>query len=221
MGGDLTRGDGTAQTLFFDEDEEREDLGARYEDLGVLGEGGMGEVRRVWDRDLNRKLAMKIAKPALMRKPKMLARFLEEAQVGAQLQALVPRPRANLIRYHGVFAANARLRPAVVPEVEQQVDEGDEAALEGVQTAQPKRRRHWIVWAELLRRVFSQDLTTCPRCEGRCASSLPVIGSIEATGQSRGQDGERPSSVTDRQARGLDIMDPVSVGADGREVARG
>ncbi len=33
----------------------------------------------------------------------------------ARLCALVPPPRFNMIRYHGVFAPNARLRPRIVP----------------------------------------------------------------------------------------------------------
>jgi hypothetical protein len=33
----------------------------------------------------------------------------------ARLASLVPGPRANLTRFHGVFAANHRLRPQVVP----------------------------------------------------------------------------------------------------------
>ena len=58
----------------------------RYEDLGLLGEGGMGEVRRVRDRDLNRVMAMKVIPTALMEHPAVLARFVEEAQCSAQLQ---------------------------------------------------------------------------------------------------------------------------------------
>jgi hypothetical protein len=34
-----------------------------------------------------------------------------------RLAALVPRPRLHLIRFHGVLAANARLRPEVIPNV--------------------------------------------------------------------------------------------------------
>jgi len=60
--------------------------GSRYEDLGLLGVGGMGEVRKVRERDLNRTLAMKIIKPDAMSKRASLARFVEEAQVSAQLQ---------------------------------------------------------------------------------------------------------------------------------------
>jgi hypothetical protein len=33
-----------------------------------------------------------------------------------RLAALVPRPRLHLIRYHGVLAPNAKLRPLVVPQ---------------------------------------------------------------------------------------------------------
>ena len=57
-----------------------------YEDLGLLGEGGMGEVRRVKDLTLNRTLAMKIIHRNLLYNQEACDRFIEEAQVGAQLQ---------------------------------------------------------------------------------------------------------------------------------------
>ncbi len=56
----------------------------RYEDLGTIGRGGMGEVRRVRDRLLERTLAMKIVLPGLGTLDRV--RFLEEAQIAAQLQ---------------------------------------------------------------------------------------------------------------------------------------
>ena len=34
-----------------------------------------------------------------------------------RLAALVPRPRLHLIRFHGVLAPNARLRPHIIPNV--------------------------------------------------------------------------------------------------------
>ena len=61
-------------------------VAGRYEDLGPIGMGGMGEVRRVRDVELNRVLAMKIVHPSLLQRPAALARFLEEAQATAQLQ---------------------------------------------------------------------------------------------------------------------------------------
>jgi serine/threonine-protein kinase len=61
----------------------------RYTDLGVLGAGGMGEVRRVLDNRLNRVLAMKIIRPERIL---LHERFVEEAQITAQLQhpAIIP-----------------------------------------------------------------------------------------------------------------------------------
>lgn len=67
-------------------------LPERYVDAGQLGIGGMGEVRRVVDRHLNRPVAMKIIRPSLVYSPESMARFLEEAQIAAQLEhpAIVP-----------------------------------------------------------------------------------------------------------------------------------
>ena len=61
------------------------DAGQRYEDLGLLGTGAMGEVRRVRDRELNRLMAMKVIRSRMMARPKVVARFIEEAQATAQL----------------------------------------------------------------------------------------------------------------------------------------
>ena len=55
----------------------------RYEDLGLLGMGGMGEVRRVRDNRLRRTMAMKIIHWDFMERQRLLSRFVEEAQVQA------------------------------------------------------------------------------------------------------------------------------------------
>ena len=60
--------------------------GSRYQDLGPIGMGGMAEVRRVYDRDLDRTLAMKIIRTELMVKRSAVARFMEEARITAKLQ---------------------------------------------------------------------------------------------------------------------------------------
>jgi len=58
----------------------------RYEDLGLIGQGAMGEVRRVRDRHLSRRLAMKIIHSRIMTRPTLTERFLSEARSTAHLQ---------------------------------------------------------------------------------------------------------------------------------------
>ncbi|QRN96533.1 SUMF1/EgtB/PvdO family nonheme iron enzyme [Archangium violaceum] len=68
------------------------DVTSRFEDMGLIGRGGMGEVRRIFDRTLRRRTAMKLVKPETQHDESMLARFIAEAQVTAQLQhpSIVP-----------------------------------------------------------------------------------------------------------------------------------
>jgi eukaryotic-like serine/threonine-protein kinase len=56
-----------------------------YEDLGLIGRGGTGEVRRVRDRRLDRVLAMKVLWPRHRRSREPLEAFLAEARTGAAL----------------------------------------------------------------------------------------------------------------------------------------
>ena len=122
----------------------------------------------------------------------------------ARLAALVPRPRAHLTRYHGVFAPNCGLRKQVVPS----------PAGKGVRKRHPRK---WprcksgepsapasapplnddglpmapMTWAERLRRVFQIDITTCPECGGRLrwiadVTEPTVIRKILSHIQSRG-----------------------------------
>ncbi|MBT3222502.1 MAG: serine/threonine protein kinase, partial [Proteobacteria bacterium] len=58
----------------------------RYRDLGVIGAGGMGQVKRVLDANLNRTVAMKVIRQRMAENPNVVMRFVEEAQVTSQLQ---------------------------------------------------------------------------------------------------------------------------------------
>ncbi len=78
--------DNLGEPMPTEETEERPQIADRYEDLGPIGQGGMGDVRRVLDLELNRTLAMKTLHTPLLRRPAAFARFLEEAQTTAQLQ---------------------------------------------------------------------------------------------------------------------------------------
>src|SRR5262245_9484693 len=60
--------------------------GDRYQLQGEIARGGMGAVLRGRDVDLGRDLALKVLLPKYADRPEVVRRFIEEAQVGAQLQ---------------------------------------------------------------------------------------------------------------------------------------
>jgi len=70
-----------------------------------------------------------------------------------KLVALVPPRRANLVRYHGVFAPNARLRERI--------------KLKEKSKDEKVKRVSQIPWAELLKRTFGIDPERCKRCGGK------------------------------------------------------
>jgi hypothetical protein len=89
----------------------------------------------------------------------------------ARLAALVPKPRVNLTRYHGVLAPNHRWRGLVTP-----AKRGKGAKrLPNKEVASPAERHAAMTWAQRLKRVFSVDIEVC----GRCGGSLKVIACIE------------------------------------------
>jgi serine/threonine protein kinase len=57
----------------------------RYEILGLLGAGGMGEVYRAKDTQLERDVAVKVLPEAVSQHPDRLARFEREAKAVANL----------------------------------------------------------------------------------------------------------------------------------------
>ena len=87
-----------------------------------------------------------------------------------RLAALVPRPRLNLIRYHGVLAPNAKLRPQIIPgKPDTLYDASDD--LEGAPHHSTSAR---MSWPQLLKRVFDIDVECCPHCGG----TLKIIAAI-------------------------------------------
>jgi hypothetical protein len=86
-----------------------------------------------------------------------------------KLAALTPRPRINLILYHGVLAPHARWRPRVVasgalPETAATAPNAEAESDDDAPSPVPPR--HWA-WANLMRRAFDVDVLVCPRCGGR------------------------------------------------------
>jgi serine/threonine-protein kinase len=60
--------------------------GERIEDTGVIGRGGMGEVHRVYDRNIRRFAALKVLDRELAGQEQSRRRFLAEAQITGQLE---------------------------------------------------------------------------------------------------------------------------------------
>ena len=89
----------------------------------------------------------------------------------SRLVSLVPKPRVNLIRFHGVFAPNSKYRARVTParRGKQKRDHSDD---ETDQT--PAGKRASITWAKRLKRVFNLDVETCDKCGG----DVRIIASI-------------------------------------------
>src|SRR5262249_61748115 len=57
-----------------------------YELHGEIARGGMGVILKGHDRDLGRDVAVKVLKRELAQREEIVARFVEEAQIGGQLQ---------------------------------------------------------------------------------------------------------------------------------------
>jgi Putative transposase len=98
--------------------------------------------------------------------------LLQPLDLIARLCAMIPPPRFNMIRFHGVFAPNAKLRAEVVPQKEPRklathsaAELGDAEQTHLFEDEQAKPKRH--PWAWLLKKVFLVDVTECPECGGR------------------------------------------------------
>jgi hypothetical protein len=92
----------------------------------------------------------------------------------ARLAALVPRPRANLTRFHGVFAPNSRYR-GLVTKARRGRGGRPARTLGSKDEPTPSERRAAMTWAQRLKRVFGIDIETCRACGG----AVRIIASIE------------------------------------------
>ena len=64
----------------------KDETGDRYQLSGEIARGGMGAVLRGRDVDLGRDLAVKVLLEKYVDRPEVARRFIEEAQIGGQLQ---------------------------------------------------------------------------------------------------------------------------------------
>jgi len=122
-----------------------------------------------------------------------------------RLAALVPRPRAHLLTYHGVLAPAAQSRDRIVPglcaraeahhgsaERNSVCSRSDSCDFHAAHPSPARTRR--LRWAELLRRVFAVDVLTCPHgrqpgASGRLEAALEPaqngLTCIRGTGSTR------------------------------------
>lgn len=91
-----------------------------------------------------------------------------------RLAVLVPRPRINLLLYHGVLAAHAAWRAEVVARAPAAGAAPAGAASDSATATSPHPagRR----WADLMQRAFEVDVLAGPRCGGR----LRLVALLEA-----------------------------------------
>ena len=89
--------------------------------------------------------------------------FFEPLDFLARLAALVPKPRTNLTRFHGVFAPNSKFRSEVTPS-----KRGKGRQRPGVDSEDktPAEKHAAMTWAKRLKRVFDIDVQTCDACGG-------------------------------------------------------
>lgn len=104
----------------------------------------------------------------------------------AKLAALVPKPRVNLTRFHGVFAPNSKYRSEVTP-----AKRGAGRAHQENEDKTPEQRHQTMTWAQRLKRVFNIDVSVCPKCGGNakviaCIEDQQIIDKILTHLQAKG-----------------------------------
>ncbi len=82
----------------------------------------------------------------------------------SRLASLVPRPKTNLIRFHGIFAPNFKHHRLITPKTKSPEKQATKSG-----------KSSSMNWAGRLKRVFGMDIEICSECGGK----LKVISSIE------------------------------------------
>ncbi len=151
-----------------------------------------GVAARAHERDKLERLCRYIARPAVSTQRLSMTRngqvryelktpwrngtthvIFEPLDFISRLVSLVPKPRVNLTRFHGVFAPNSKYRALVTPAKRgrgKKVNAPNE-----VQDQTSAEKRALMTWAKRLKRVFDIDIEICSECGG----DVRIIASIE------------------------------------------
>lgn len=94
----------------------------------------------------------------------------------SKLAALVPVPRVNLTRYHGIFAPHHAYRAEIVNTTDDKKQHREEVKPEAEKQVR-------MTWAQRLKRVFDIDIKVCAFCSGvvkiiACIEDQAVINKI-------------------------------------------
>ena len=149
-----------------------------------------GVATRAHERDKLERLCRYITRPAIATKRLSITRngrvryqlkapwrngtthvVFEPLDFISRLVSLVPKPRVNLTRFHGVFAPNSKHRAQVTPAKRGKIKKP--RSLDGDQS--PAECRAAMTWAKRLKRVFGIDIKTCAECGG----DVKIIACIE------------------------------------------
>jgi len=99
--------------------------------------------------------------------------IFEPVDFMARLAALVPKPRVNLIRFHGVFAPNSKHRVHITPAKR---GKGSKSKSGQAWKNKTSAERHVaMTWMQRLKRVFNIDIETCEKCKG----PVKIIACVE------------------------------------------
>lgn len=113
----------------------------------------------------------------------------------ARLVALIPPPKMNMVRYHGVFAPNFKDRRLIVPKPKAETAASAAGkSCDSQAVTDSKGRRERMRWSEMLKRTFEIDVTVCLKCNGRLEQiavikdkvvAAAILKSLEETTQFR------------------------------------
>lgn len=87
----------------------------------------------------------------------------------ARLAALVPKPRVNLTRFHGVFAPNSKHRARITPAGRGKGGKRSKTS-DNADNRTTAERHAAMTWAQRLKRVFNIDISSCEKCQGQSGS---------------------------------------------------
>ena len=95
-------------------------------------------------------------------------RFTPQAFI-KRIISLIPQPRTNMVRYHGIFAPRHKKRAEIT------------SLARPTKNKNKNKKQYRTPWADLLKRVFMQEVDNCDVC----GSKLKYIASITSPIQCR------------------------------------